>query len=211
MRWQLGRCDDRRVSRDLRICFLGDSFVAGIGDPRCLGWAGRLATATHAAGQPLTAYNLGVRGQTSTEILGRWQAECTPRLPAGADARIVVSFGVNDTTLVDGRPRVVPGESAANLTKLLAQAAERDLPVLMIGPPPIDDDEQNMRTATLDEQFANICAAVNVPYVGIHQPLRHNAIWRREVRDGDGAHPSAAGYEALAALIMPRWWEWLSR
>ncbi|MFX0573562.1 GDSL-type esterase/lipase family protein [Nocardia nepalensis] len=194
---------------DLRVCFIGDSFVAGVGDPHCLGWVGRLAAQTYAAGQPLTAYNLGVRMQTSTEISGRWQAECAPRLPDGSDARLVISFGVNDTTLIDGQPRVTPDRSAANLTELLAQAAERGLPVLMVAPPPIDDAEQNARTAALDERFADICAAAAVPYVRVHHQLRDSAVWMREVRAGDGAHPGAAGYDELAALVGPQWREWL--
>lgn len=31
-----------RQSEDLRICFIGDSFVAGVGDETALGWTGRL-------------------------------------------------------------------------------------------------------------------------------------------------------------------------
>ncbi|WP_433757791.1 GDSL-type esterase/lipase family protein [Nocardia sp. CA-135398] len=197
------------MCNDLRVCFIGDSFVAGVGDPHCLGWVGRLAAQTYAAGQPLTTYNLGVRMQTSTEILGRWQAECSPRFPDGCDARLVVSFGVNDTTRIDGRPRVAPEQSAANLSELLTQAAE--LPVLVVAPPPIDDTEQNTRSAALDEYFAEICAAAAVPYARIHQPLRDSAVWMREVRAGDGAHPGAAGYDELAALIRPYWREWLAR
>jgi acyl-CoA thioesterase-1 len=196
---------------DLRVCFAGDSFVAGVGDPRCLGWAGRLATQTYADGQALTAYNLGVRMQTSAEILGRWRAECEPRFSPGADARLVVSFGVNDTTLVDGRPRVAPEDAAANLGRLLAQAAEWAVPVLMVGPPPIDDAEHNARTGELDERFARICADAGVRYVRVLPRLLASASWMREVRAGDGAHPGAAGYDELAALIIPSWREWLAR
>ncbi|MEV5836660.1 GDSL-type esterase/lipase family protein [Nocardia sp. NPDC052112] len=196
---------------DLRVCFIGDSFVAGVGDPQCLGWVGRLAAGSYAIGQPLTAYNLGVRMQTSTEILGRWQAECAPRFPNGSDARLVVSFGVNDTTLIDGRPRVAAQQSAANLSELLAQSSERGVPILVVAPPPIDDAEQNARTAGLDGHFADICATAAIPYVRVHQPLRDSAVWMGEVRAGDGAHPGAAGYDELAALIRPHWREWLAR
>ncbi|MGW4714936.1 DUF459 domain-containing protein [Nocardia sp. NPDC004260] len=199
------------MSRDLRVCFVGDSFVAGVGDPDFRGWAGRLASAAHAQGIPLTAYNLGVRGQTSAEIVRRFRAECAPRLPEGVDARVVLSFGVNDAMHENGGPRVAPDESAANLGELLAQAGERGWPVLMVAPPPIADDEHNARTAALDERFAQVCAASEVPYVRVHQPLRDSAVWAAEVRAGDGAHPGAAGYEELAALIAPQWRAWLSR
>ncbi len=50
---------------DLRVCFLGDSFVAGVGDPEHLGWVGRVAARTNRGGQPLTAYGLGVRRETA--------------------------------------------------------------------------------------------------------------------------------------------------
>ncbi|MEV6138629.1 GDSL-type esterase/lipase family protein [Nocardia sp. NPDC051990] len=80
-----------------------------------------------------------------------------------------------------------------------------------MAPPPVDDAEQNARTAGLDEHFADICAAAAAPYVRVHHPLRDSAVWMREVRAGDGAHPGAAGYQEMAALIGPRWREWLAR
>ncbi|MEV0294323.1 GDSL-type esterase/lipase family protein [Nocardia sp. NPDC050710] len=199
------------MGRDLRICLVGDSFVAGVGDARCLGWAGRLGALAHAEGLPLTAYNLGVRRQTSADILGRWLPECEQRLTSGTDARVVLSFGVNDSTHEDGVARVALEESAANLTKLLGQAAERGWPVLMVGPPPVDDLAQNARTAELDARFAECCANAGVPYVRVHRALRESAVWMREVRAGDGAHPGADGYDVLAELIAPHWREWLGR
>ncbi|WP_329459778.1 GDSL-type esterase/lipase family protein [Streptomyces sp. NBC_01497] len=196
--------------RDLRVCFVGDSFVAGVGDPRFLGWAGRLAVRALADGRPLTGYNLGVRHETSRDIVARWENECGPRLLGGTDLRVVLSFGVNDTTHEGGRPRVAPDVSSANLSRMLARAADRDWPVLVVAPPPVDDGEQNSRTALLDERFARICLDASVPYVPVHQPLRDSAVWTREVRTGDGAHPAAGGYDEIAALIEPHWRNWLS-
>lgn len=129
--------------RDLRICFVGDSFVAGVGDPLCMGWAGRLAARTFADGQPLTGYNLGVRRQTSSDILARLEYECVQRLQGGNDLRVVLSFGVNDTTHEESRPRVTPEESSDNLAQMLARSADRGWPVLVVAPPPVDDEEQN--------------------------------------------------------------------
>ena len=90
---------------DLRVCFIGDSFVAGVGDPQHLGWTGRLAAESWRAGRPLTAYNLGVRRQTSLDISHRWLFECEQRLPETADGRVVFSFGVNDTADDEGGQR----------------------------------------------------------------------------------------------------------
>ena len=62
-----------------QICFVGDSFVAGIGDETALGWIGRLTTRQATAGKPITAYNLGIRGNTSAQILDRIGAEIDQR------------------------------------------------------------------------------------------------------------------------------------
>ena len=48
------------VISDLLVCFVGDSFVAVVGDPEHLGWVGRLSAWTEATGQRLTSYNLGL-------------------------------------------------------------------------------------------------------------------------------------------------------
>ena len=89
------------MTRDLRVCFVGDSFVAGVGDPEHLGWTGRLCAGSERDGLSLTGYVLGVRRQTSAEVAARWAAECRARLGGGTwESRVVVSMGVNDTGVV---------------------------------------------------------------------------------------------------------------
>jgi lysophospholipase L1-like esterase len=56
---------------DIRICFVGDSFVNGTGDPDCLGWTGRLCASRSRQGRSITYYNLGVRRETSADICDR--------------------------------------------------------------------------------------------------------------------------------------------
>ncbi|MGY1719781.1 GDSL-type esterase/lipase family protein [Blastococcus sp. SYSU DS0552] len=196
------------MSRDLRVCFIGDSFVAGVGDPEHRGWVGRLCARSHGAGLPLTAYNLGVRRETSADVLARWSAECRPRLSAGDDRRVVVAFGVNDTTVEAGGPRVPEDASVAVLAELLAAAADAGWPVLVVGPPPVADAGQNHRIAALDVRFGELCAARGVPYAGVLASLTGSATWRREVAEGDGAHPGAAGYQRYADLLWPAWAAW---
>ena len=189
---------------DVRVCFVGDSFLAGVGDPGHLGWTGRLAAGSPV---PLTSYVLGVRGQTNRQVRDRWRAECDLRLPDDVDGRVVVSFGVNDTTLVDGAPRLAPGDSAYHLAALLADSP---WPVLVVGPPPVDDAAQNERTAHLDTAFATVCRAAGAPWVSVFARLLASPVWRHEVAVGDGAHPGAAGYAELAAVVRPSWDDWIA-
>ncbi|MEU1985970.1 GDSL-type esterase/lipase family protein [Nocardia sp. NPDC019395] len=194
---------------DLRICFVGDSFVAGEGDQEALGWSGRLTAHARRAGLALTSYNLGIRGQASTDIAGRWRAECRSRLPAGVPGRVVFSFGVNDTVRVEGGTRVDTDTSVANLCAVLAAAREESWPLLMVGPPPVDDAEHNQRIAELDARFEKVCAERGVPYIGSCHRLAADSVWTEQVRAGDGAHPGAAGYAGFAELLLPGWREWL--
>ena len=92
---------------DHRVCFIGDSFVQGTGDPERLGWTGRVLRTP--AWREVTGYNLGVRRDTSADIARRWQAECAARLPYGIDsAGVVFHFGTNDTTVENGALRHLP-------------------------------------------------------------------------------------------------------
>jgi acyl-CoA thioesterase-1 len=198
------------VPRDLRVCFVGDSFVAGVGDPEHLGWTGRLSAASDRAGLPLTSYVLGVRRQTTAQVAERWAAECRARLIGGPwEARVVLSTGVNDTTEEDGAVRLAPQRSVEALTAMLTGTAGAGWPVLVVGPPAVAEDSQNERIADLDDRFARACAEHGVPYVPVVTALAADPTWRAEVAAGDGAHPGAAGYTALAALVRPHWDGWL--
>lgn len=189
----------------MRLCVFGDSFVAGVGDPLGLGWVGRLCAAARRQGVDLTCYTLGIRGDTSTAVAARWQAEAAVRLPPEVTARLAFSFGVNDA--VRGVP---PAESLRRAEDILRPAAAA-WPTLMIGPPPIDDETVNAAVAELSHGFAEVCRRLGVPYVDTLSALCSDPLWRREVAAGDGAHPGAAGYRRLAAVIAAStfWQQWL--
>src|SRR5688572_16896883 len=106
---------------ELRICFLGDSFVNGTGDAEGLGWVGRICRAARGRGHDVTCYNLGIRRETSRELRARWQREAALRLPADATSRLVFSFGVNDTTAEGLTTRVPLAESLDNARAILAE------------------------------------------------------------------------------------------
>jgi lysophospholipase L1-like esterase len=191
---------------DPRICFIGDSFVHGTNDPQCLGWTGRLSVEARRRGYALTSYNLGVRRDTSRDIARRWLMEVACRLPMGCKPYVLFSFGVNDTTLDDGRLRVA-GDESVKITRQLLKAAKSRYPVLMVGPPPIADSEQNRRTELLSGHLCEVAGQENVPFLDVFQALLRDKVWMAEIRLDDGAHPRAAGYECLAKLV-DGWSEW---
>ena len=192
--------------QDVRICFVGDSFVNGTGDETALGWAGRLCVAANQRGTPVTYYNLGVRRNTSQDILLRWEHECALRLPSTCDGRVVLSCGVNDTVIEAGAVRVRPEQSCANLREILRGAQK--YPVLMVGPPPVVDDDQNARIQALSLAFAQEAQGLGVPYVDLFSPLAADAAYKKEVSTNDGSHPRSVGYAQMAQIVgsSSSWW-----
>jgi lysophospholipase L1-like esterase len=192
---------------DVRICFVGDSFVAGTGDPDGHGWVSRVCRDARRRGVNVTGYNLGVRRDTSRDVAQRWRDECARRLPAPLDGRVVFSFGVNDTTIIDGARRIEIDESIANTNAIFA-GARALYAVLMVGPPPVAEAEQNARIEALSARLAEAAATHGVRYLDTFATLRHSATWMREVAQNDGSHPQGAGYDELARLIArwPAWW-----
>ena len=193
--------------RDIRICFVGDSFVNGTGDECALGWAGRLCRLATNDATSMTYYNLGVRRDTSRDILQRVESEVLPRLPATVDSRVVLSFGANDTAQEYGEIRVPEQESIANLDKMVALLKSK-YQVLMVGPPPIMDDQRNQLLKDLNEAFRLKTKKLEIPFVDIFSDLENDAQYRKEVVDHDGAHPRSRGYTKIADIILGsnEWW-----
>lgn len=193
------------MTQDIRICFVGDSFVNGTGDETALGWAGRLCASANARA-PVTYYNLGVRRDTSSDVLRRWEYECTIRLPDYCDGRVVVSCGVNDTVVEQGQPRVRPEQSCANVREILRGAGRYK--VLMVGPPPVVEDAQNARIRDISSAFSREAAALGVPFIDLFASLAADAAYKREVSNNDGAHPGSVGYAKMAQIVAASasWW-----
>lgn len=196
-------------AREVHVLFFGDSHTVGVGDPSGLGWVDRIVAATHAAGIPLVAYNLGIRRQTSRDVLLRWRGEAEARTYP-VDTKVAFAVGANDTTEEDGVLRTEPGDSVETLATLLRQSDAAGLPALVVGPAPVGDDRQMDRIAELSERFAGLCEQMGVPFVEVAARLRRSETWRSEIAASDEAHPAAAGYEELArAVLHGGWLDWV--
>ncbi|RIQ13610.1 GDSL-type esterase/lipase family protein [Jiangella rhizosphaerae] len=188
--------------RDVRVCVFGDSFVAGVGDPKSLGWVGRVAARTPpSTGVDLTAYPLGVRGEATEEVVVRMPMESAPRFARGDEHRVVLAPGVADAH------RGVP--VARSVAALEFGLSSVSVPALVVGPPPVGDDAMVARIGELDAAWADLCARREVPYIATFGPLSANSAWQR-ARADDGIHPDQTGYGLLAYLVLNGgWYPWL--
>lgn len=206
----------------LRICFVGDSYVDGTGDPDCLGWVGRVCQMAWQRNRQLTNYNLGIRGETSTMLAKRWRQECEIRLPAGSPALLVFLFGINDIAEHIGVGlRVEHRMSVDNARSILGEAV-RWKPTLWIGPPPANEacspqspvpgisfDFRNDRLLSLNASYAALAADLGVAFLDIATQLSESASYLKSQTAGDQMHCSAAGYAEIASIVdmWPAWRE----
>jgi acyl-CoA thioesterase I len=195
----------------MRICFIGDSFVNGTGDDDCLGWPGRLCVEARQRGRDITLYNLGVRRDTSGDVLARWEQEAVSRLPAEYDGRLVFSFGVNDCVPEPtGLPRVSEDSAVANTRSILTRSQAR-WPTLMIGPPRTGHAELDLRLKRLSGRFERLCEELSVPFLRLFEHAGGDEAWQREVEQGDGVHPNRGGYSLIydAVVTWQPWRDWV--
>ena len=190
----------------LRICVVGDDLVAGIGDPRALGWVGRVLARTSRENGPVTAFPLGVPGETTAGLLARWREESARRFGEDpATSRLVLGLGTHDLANGLSLPR-----TRLNLANVLDEAQARSLPAFVVGPPPTLDAGLNSRTAELSGAFGDVCQRRRVPYVDTYTPLAGHEDWMADLNAGDGLHPGQAGYGLMAWLVLHGGWHaWL--
>ncbi len=195
------------MKRGTRICFIGDSFVNGTGDEKALGWVGRLCALASQQGLDLTYYNLGIRGNTSKDVLTRIDSEVPLRLGKAIDERIVLSFGVNDTLLEEGVPRVATDESVVNLKEII-QLIQVKYKILIVGPLPVNDNEQNLRIKSINTAYKLVAETYEIPFIDVFEQLKSNQSYQQEINGNDGAHPKSKGYETITQLIIDsgKWW-----
>jgi len=190
---------------ELRLVVIGDELVAGAGDPKALGWVGRVAART-AAPERLTTVTLAVPGETTTALGSRWEDEVRRRLAPDADNRLVVGLGRADLGAGLSLAR-----SRLNLANVLDVADQWKLPAFVVGPPPggaADGD----RLAELSAAFGDVASRRRVPYVETYAPLAAHEQWLGDMAAGDGDLPSQAGYGLMAWLVLHTGWHaWLGQ
>ena len=193
-------------TRDLAIVFLGGSLVAGVGDPKGQGWVTRVVGRTQHPDLELTAYNLGVRDNTSADVLHRWATEVPLRWAGRTERRVVLSVGTNDV-----QQGITLARHRLNLANLLDDAASSGVGAFVVSPPPTADAELNERLEVLVDAQADVCARRGVPFVDCYAPLMGHDQWRTDLAASSVEnHPGQAGYGLIAWLVLHNgWYDWL--
>lgn len=189
------------------ILLVGDELVAGHGDPKALGWAGRVASRTLPVAPDARFHLLAVPGETTGEMTSRWDDEALRRLAsADPEDHTFVVFAVGRADL---RRHVSPTMTRLNLANALDRAAGLGFQAMVVGPPPAGR-EHNDGVAELAALCEDAASRRGVPYVDMYGPLARHEQWAQDMTMSDGELPLQAGYGLMAWLVLNSvWHDWL--
>lgn len=192
----------------MRLCIIGDDLVGGAGDPRALGWVGRVIARSKFAVPPMVM-PLAMPEESTQALQDRWEREVLPRCAGTDDARLVVAVGCGDIVAGVSTPR-----TRLHLANIADAAATRGIPLLFVGPPPL----AGIPSASIGElsaAVADVASRRDLPFVNCFEPLVANEQWFEDMavsqaRTSTGLTlPGQAGYGLIAWLVLHQGWhEW---
>ena len=164
---------------------------SGVGDPKGLGWVTRVVGRTEHPDLDLTAYNLGVRGDSSARRPGTAGAPSARRAgPDRTEQRLVRQRRHRTTSSPAstlGPPPAQPGQHPRRRRRLRASRRSSSAPR-----PPLDPD-LNARLEVLVDAQADVCARRSVPFVDCYRPLAGHDQWRTDLSASERRHPPRPG------------------
>ena len=184
--------------------FFGDSLTQGVNDALMPGgWVSRLAVMASEAGlchiPRATFYNLGARRHSTANIAARWRSELDNRLIPGMVPRLVFCTGVVDMAAPGGGQPADPELAAAQMDKLLAQAAGV-APTLVISPPPVADAAASSRIGHLGKLQQQLCASQGIAFAQVYELLANTTDYMNDL--SDGLHPGSQGCARMAQTLL---------
>lgn len=194
------------------IFAFGDSITFGRGDNLNRGWAGRLRKYFEAKDYYNAVYNLGIPGDSSSDLLERFEGEFRSRAKSkmhGDRHVILVGIGTNDSKFIDKNrtPQTKQDEFRNNILKLIRLSRKCAKDIVFIGLAPVDESRTqpyettyffNKRVGQYDSIIRDCCRKEDVPFIDIFSE------WKKLDYAGlldDGLHLNPEGYERMYETI----------
>jgi lysophospholipase L1-like esterase len=189
--------------RRIRIALLGDELVTGAGDPKKLGWVGRIKSRLPAEAD-VECFELAWPAETSAGLLRRWREEALPRFAPETENYLMIALGSHD---IDAEVSI--SRSRLNLASILDDAAREGVRVFVVGPIPRSEANKNVEIAALNSGFQDVTTRRGLNYVDCFSALiDHEA--GREIDQSVRGLPGQVGYGVIAWMVLNRGWlAWL--
>lgn len=195
------------------LTVFGDSITFGKGDTLEQGWCGRLKKYFENKGVNYRLYNLGISGDTTEDILERFDVEAKARVKfkhEGDRHIIIFSIGINDAVLLteENVPKIEINVFKNNIQTLIDKSKSYTKEVAFIGLTPVDENLRinrkgesliNKRIEEFNNMIKEICQENGLPFLDIFQELS-KLDYKKLL--SDGLHPNPEGHQKMYELIQ---------
>lgn len=199
------------------ILVFGDSIAYGAWDAEG-GWVCRLRkyldskTLSGKGDSYYNTYNLGVSGDTTANLLARFDAETTARIDEGEsqnDLVVIFAIGINDPGMQRAKAPDSPEEFQRNIEKLSKKAKALTGNVLFIGSHPVDetkthpvfwDREMHYDNESIQRDnkiIKRVCAKNDALFIDLSKPF--GSSYKKLLEDG--VHPNSEGHKLIYQTV----------
>lgn len=195
----------QQTRRDVRIVILGDAIISAAGDPKGMGWVGRVTSKTPADAPRIEIYALPAPAETTSMLAERWQSEVQRRFSAETENKLVIALSNHDPAA-----GISISRSRLNIATIVDEAKRAGIESFLVGPTPPRNKELNSEVEHLASGFEDVAARRGIPFVDCFRPLVEHEGWNLEIETSENGLPGQVGHGLIAWLVLNRgWYEWL--
>lgn len=199
---------------DARILVFGDSIAYGSWAAE-YGWVDLLKREAHKrtvgsqGSVRLQVLNLGIGGNSSTQVLERMAGEIESRHSASWPFTFIFGFGTNDGRVTDGVVETPIGQFEENVRAIISRARAYTDRILFVGSPPIGKpvavlkgrEYSDDRLKVYEARLRAVLQAEGIPFVAV-RPL-FEQVGLDGLYSYDHLHPGDGGHKLIASAVLP--------
>jgi acyl-CoA thioesterase I len=194
-----------QTRRNIRIVVLGDGLVSAAGDPKGMGWVGRVTAKTPSTSPRIDIFALPAPDETTSMLADRWTDEVKRRFSAETENRLVIAL-----SNADPAAGISISRSRLNVATIVDEAKRAGIESFLVGPTPHRNPELNSEIEHLASGFEDVAARRGIPFVDCFRPLVDHQGWNEEITLAENHLPGQIGHGLIAWLVLNRgWYEWL--
>lgn len=195
----------QQARRDVRIVILGDAIISTAGDPKGMGWVGRVTSKTPSNIPRIEIFALPAPLETTSMLAERWQSEVQRRFSAETENKLVIALSNHDPAA-----GISISRSRLNIATIVDEAKRAGIESFLVGPTPHRNAELNTEVEHLASGFEDVAARRGIPFVDCFRPLVEHEGWNLEIETSEHGIPGQVGHGLIAWLVLNRgWYEWL--
>lgn len=198
--------------KQAQVFAFGDSITYGAWD-REGGWAARLRGFLDEKNMSekcdFEMYNLGIPGNTTTDVLERFEFELKQRLDEDMDSIVIFAIGENDAQFIHSQKslRTAPDIFKENIQKLAQLAQKYTSKIVFVGLLPVVESKTTPIPWNRDKSYTNqniaqhngiiksFCKKKTLPFVDLFDEWHTEKI--KKFLDADGLHPNSEGHKII--------------